>query len=141
MTTKTQFFTLQEFLRLRDINDSPRWEFINQVPYQKPMPTLYNSRLQKRLVSVIDSTVSAYEAFPEFRCILTQSSVVPDITVIQRDRAPKSNETLMGAPDWGIEILSPNQSTMRAIDKIQVCLQEGMELGWLIDCTSANNRI
>jgi len=84
---------------------------------------------------VIDSTASAYEAFPEFRCILTQSSVVPDVTVIQRDRVPKSNEALMGAPNWGIEILSPNQSTTRVIDKIQVCLQKGMELGWLIDCT------
>ena len=41
----------------------------------------------------------------------------------------------MGASDWGIEILSPNQSTTRVIDKIQVCLQAGMELGWLIDCT------
>ncbi|PNW32306.1 UNVERIFIED_CONTAM: hypothetical protein BEN50_19425 [Euhalothece sp. KZN 001] len=68
-------------------------------------------------------------------------NVVPDITVIQPDRVPKSNEALMGAPDWGIEILSPNQSTTRVIDKIQICLQEGMELGGLIDCTSAKNRI
>jgi Uma2 family endonuclease len=55
--------------------------------------------------------------------------------VIHRDRVPKSNEALTGAPDWGIEILSPNQSTTRVIDKIQVSLQAGMEVGWLIDCT------
>lgn len=134
MTTATQFLTLQEFLQLPHINDSPRWELLNQVPYQKPMPTLYHSRLQKRLVSAIDRATDTYETFPELRCILTENSVIPDISVIKRDRLPQTNEALTGAPDWGIEILSPNQSTTRVIDKIQVCLQEGMELGWLIDC-------
>ena len=73
MTTTTQFFTLQEFLQLPHINDSPRWELLNQVLSQKLMPTLDHSRLQKRLVSAIDSATSTYEAFPEFRCVLTQS--------------------------------------------------------------------
>jgi Uma2 family endonuclease len=39
----------------------------------------------------------------------------------------------MGAPDWLIEILSPDQSTTKLIAKIQACLAEGSELGWLID--------
>ena len=32
-----------------------------------------------------------------------------------------------------IEILSPDQSTTKVIAKIQACLQEGTQLGWLID--------
>jgi Uma2 family endonuclease len=32
-----------------------------------------------------------------------------------------------------IEILSPDQSTTKLIAKIQTCLQEGTQLGWLID--------
>lgn len=32
-----------------------------------------------------------------------------------------------------IEILSPDQSTTKLIAKIQNCLQEGTQLGWLID--------
>ena len=135
MTTATQLFTLQEFLQLPQINESPSWELLNQVPSQKPMPTLYHSRLQKRLVSAIDNATNTYEAFPELRCILSESSVVPDIAVIHRDRIPTTNEALKGSPDWGIEILSPNQSTTRVIAKIQLCIREGMELGWLIDCT------
>lgn len=135
MTTAIQLFTLQEFLQLPNINESPSWELFNQVPSQKPMPTLYHSRLQKRLVSAIDDATNAYEAFPELRCVLSESSVVPDITVIHRDRIPTANEAVKGSPDWGIEILSPHQSTTRVIAKIQLCLQEGMELGWLIDCT------
>ncbi|NEQ24105.1 MAG: hypothetical protein F6K28_34270 [Microcoleus sp. SIO2G3] len=33
------------------------------------------------------------------------------------------------APDWIIEI----QSTTKLIAKIQTCLQEGTQLGWMID--------
>jgi Uma2 family endonuclease len=42
--------------------------------------------------------------------VLRENSVVPDIA-----------------------ILSPDQSTTKLIAKIQTCLQEGAQLGWLID--------
>ncbi|WP_253188110.1 Uma2 family endonuclease [Leptolyngbya sp. 'hensonii'] len=37
------------------------------------------------------------------------------------------------APDWTIEIISPEQSPTRIIDKILFCPNHGAELGWLID--------
>jgi Uma2 family endonuclease len=36
-----------------------------------------------------------------------------------------------------IEILSPDQSTTKLITKIQACLAEGTQLGWLIDSQEA----
>ena len=42
---------------------------------------------------------------------------------------------MQGAPDWIIEILSPDQSTTKLIAKIQTCLMEGAQLGWLLDST------
>jgi Uma2 family endonuclease len=101
------------------------------------MPTLHHSRLQKRLVSVIDDANSPYEAFPELRCILSQNSVVPDISIIHQTRIPSNNEPIQGAPDWLIEILSPDQSVTKLIKKIQACLAEGTQLGWLIDSQEA----
>jgi Uma2 family endonuclease len=74
-----------------------------------------------------------HEAFPELRCTLSSNSVVPDITVIHQDRIPTEDTAVEGAPDWIIEILSPDQSTTKLIAKIQTCLQEGTQLGWLID--------
>ena len=74
-----------------------------------------------------------HEAFPELCCTLSHNSVVPDITVIHQDRIPTENTAVEGAPDWIIEILSPDQSTTKLIAKIQTCLQEGTQLGWLID--------
>lgn len=133
MTLVSQVASLQEFLQLPTINESPRWEFVDQMPSQKPMPTFYHSRLQKRLVGVIDQQENGYEAFPELRCVLSENSVVPDVSVVAQDRFPTGNDPLKGAPNWGIEILSPNQSTTKVITNIQLCLQSGMELGWLID--------
>jgi Uma2 family endonuclease len=133
MTIAAQKLTIQDFLKLPNIEASPAWELVNGIALLKPMPTLYHSRLQKRIASAIDAIDSPYEAFPELRCILSQNSVVPDVAVIRRDRLPSGNEPLQGAPDWTIEILSPDQSTTKLIAKIQLCLESGSKLGWLID--------
>ncbi|HEY9635677.1 MAG TPA: Uma2 family endonuclease [Coleofasciculaceae cyanobacterium] len=135
MATTTQQITLQDFLKLPNIEESPAWEFVDGQANQKPMPTAHHSILQKRLTAVIDQADSPYEAFPELRCILSSNSVVPDITVIRQERIPAGNTAVEGAPDWMIEILSPDQSTTKLIAKIQTCLQEGTQLGWLIDPT------
>jgi hypothetical protein len=45
------------------------------------MPTLYYSLLQKRLIAEIDKASTTYEALPEFRCVLSTNSIVPDIAI------------------------------------------------------------
>jgi Uma2 family endonuclease len=125
--------TMAEFLNLPDIEASPAWEFVNQVARQKTMPTLFHSRLQKNLLMIIDQSTQAYEALPELRCILSESSVVPDVAVMRLDRLPQFNKPIEGAPDWVIEILSPDQRATRVITKIQACLEAETRLAWLID--------
>ncbi len=129
--------TLDEFSQLPNLEESPAWELLNSQVLQKPMPTFHHSCLQKRLVTAIDHTHSPYEAFPELRCLLSQNSIVPDITVIHQSRIPTDNQLIQGAPNWLIEILSPDQSTTKLITKIQACLAEGTQLGWLIDSQEA----
>ncbi len=136
-STALQPITLDQFSQLPNVEESPAWELINGQVLQKPMPTFHHSRLQKRLVAAIDATNSSYEAFPELRCTLSQNSVVPDITIIHQSRTPIKNGPIEGAPDWLIEILSPDQSTTKLIAKIQDCLDEGTQLGWLIDSQEA----
>jgi Uma2 family endonuclease len=133
MTLAAQSVQLEAFLARPNLEESPAWELMSGDVAQKPMPTFHHSILQKRLVAAVDGADSAYEAFPELRCILQHSSVVPDVTIIQRDRIPFNNAPLQGAPDWMIEILSPDQSTVKLIEKIQACLAEGTQLGWLVD--------
>lgn len=80
---------LDAFLRQPDIEASPAWEFIHGHALQKPMPTLFHSRLQRNLVNAINQQTTAYEAIQELRCIVPPMSPVPDIAVVKSDRSQK----------------------------------------------------
>jgi Uma2 family endonuclease len=63
---------------------------------------------------------------------------VPDIAVFTQDRIPREPSGEIAdlfdlAPDWTIEILSPDQSPVRVIKNILYCLEHGTQMGWLID--------
>ncbi|MDY7016579.1 MAG: Uma2 family endonuclease [Cyanobacteriota bacterium] len=124
---------LSEFLSQPNIETSPAWEFINGRAIQKPMPTLFHSRLQRNLVNYINLHTEEFEAVQELRCIVPPDSPVPDISVVRGARLPEEDGPLTGTPDWLIEILSPNQSTLALQNKILHCLSNGTQLAWLID--------
>ncbi|WP_335043882.1 Uma2 family endonuclease [Nostoc sp.] len=137
--TVPEITTLEEFLKLPYIEQSPAWEYINGEAIQKPMGGGKHSLLQKRLVTVIDALGSNYEAFPELRCTCGNRSVVPDVVVISTNQLPldENSEIISSgidfAPAWVIEILSPAQSQTKVTGNILHCLRNGSQLGWLID--------
>ena len=124
---------LAEFLRNPNIEASPAWEFTNGGAVQKPMPTLFHSRLPRHLVNYINNYIQQFEAVQELRCIVPPFSPVPDIAVVKCDRLPDEYGPLEGGPDWLIEIRSPDQSTLNLQSKILHCLSNGTQLAWLID--------
>ncbi len=124
---------LTEFLKEDYIESSPAWEFIDGRSQQKPMPTLFHSRLQRDFVNLINSQTDEYEAIQELRCIVPPLSPVPDIVVIAVERLPQEDGPFPEAPDWMIEIRSPGQSTLDLQNKILHCLGNGTKLAWLID--------
>jgi Uma2 family endonuclease len=126
---------LAEFLSQSNIEASPAWELINGHPLQKPMPTLFHSRLQRNLVNYINGHTDQFEAIQELRCLVPPYSPVPDISIIAVERLPSEDGPLAGAPDWLIEIRSPDQSTLDLQNKILHCLSNGTQLAWLIDIT------
>lgn len=125
--------TLEDFLDHENLEESPAWELIDGRKIQKPMPTLFHSRLQRNLVNRLNDHGEAFEAIQELRCIIPPYSPVPDIVVIARDRLTDQDGPFHGAPDWLIEIRSPDQSTLDLQTKILHCLQNGTQLAWLID--------
>ena len=131
--------TLDEFLKLPYIDESPAWEYINKEAIQKPMGGGKHSLLQKRLVAVVDGLDSNYEAFPELRCSFGNRSVVPDVVIVESNQLPiDENGDIIStgieyAPPWVIEILSPDQSQTKVTGNILYCLRNGTQLGWLID--------
>jgi Uma2 family endonuclease len=135
----TQSISFQQFLELPETE--PASEFINGKIIQKPMPKRKHSLLQSELCTAINQAAKpekiAY-AFPELRCSFGDRSLVPDIAVLQWqniefDASGEPVDDVLIAPDWTIEILSPNQSANQVTGKILHCLNHGTQLGWLLD--------
>lgn len=131
--------TLDAFLNLSKIEESPAWKYIRGAALQKPMGGGKRSALQKRLISAIDQASKRYEAFPELRCTFGGQSVVPDVSVLANEQIPLEDDGeiissgILFAPLWVLEILSPDQSQTRATGNILHCLRHGSRLGWLVD--------
>lgn len=105
------------------------------------MPQGKHSAIQGELVSAINGVVKSKRiarAFPQLRSTFGGRSTVPDIAVLVWSRIPsdKNGEvanTFPTAPDWTIEILSPDQSQTKVTTNILHCLRHGTQMGWLID--------
>ena len=131
--------TIDEFLQLPDTK--PASEYIDGHIIQKPMPQGQHSRIQQKLINVINAVTEDARvalALPELRCTFGNRSTIPDVAVFQWHRLPTTPDgTIANAfnapPDWTIEILSPEQSSTRVASNILHCLDHGCQLGWLID--------
>ena len=135
----TKKFTLEEFLELPETK--PASEYINGAIEQKTMPQGEYSIIQALLSKAINQVVQSRKlglAFTELRCTFGGRSIVPDITVFQWQRIPRTDKGRIANkfkihPDWIIEILSPEQSANKVMKKIIFCINQGTQLGWLID--------
>ncbi|BAC89837.1 Uma2 family endonuclease [Gloeobacter violaceus] len=133
------FVTLEAFLRLPETK--PACEYIDGRILQKPMPQGKHSTLQAELVIAVDAAAKPRRiarAFPELRCTFDGRSVVPDIAVFAWERIPIDEQAEIAnvfdrAPDWTIEMLSPEQSQTRVTGNILHCLEHGCRMGWLVD--------
>jgi Uma2 family endonuclease len=131
--------TLAEFLQLPETE--PASEYLDGLILQKPMPQGKHSKLQGKLVTAINAIAESAKiavAFPELRCTFAERSIVPDIAVFTWNRIPLDDRgeianAFKAAPDWTIEILSPDQSQTKVTGNILHCLKHGSELGWLVD--------
>jgi Uma2 family endonuclease len=138
-TKYSSVVSLEDFLKLPETK--PASEYIDDRIIQKTMPKARHSRLQAKLTSTINEITESQRiayAFPELRCTFGNRSTVPDIAVllwgkIEFDVNGEPVDNVVVAPDWTIEILSPEQSANRVTGNILHCLSHGCQLGWLVD--------
>jgi Uma2 family endonuclease len=131
--------SLEEFLTLPETK--PASEFVDGKITQKPMPQGQHSAIQGELVTVLNAFTKPNRiawAFPELRCTFGNRSTVPDVVVFTWERLATNDDGTIAnqfttAPDWTIEILSPEQTTTRVTRNILHCLAHGTQIGWLID--------
>ncbi len=137
--TPTKALTLEEFLKLPETE--PASEYINGQIIQKPMPQGEHSAIQTELAATINAVLKPQRiarAFSELRCTFGIRSIVPDISVFTWKRIPRKENggvanAFLIAPDWTIEILSPDQSQTKVTKNILHCLKHETQMGWLVD--------
>lgn len=137
--TPAKPLTLEEFLQLPETE--PVSEYIDGQIIQKPMPQGEHSTIQTELASTINIVLKPQKiarAYTELRCTFGGRSVVPDISVFLWERIPRQpngrvQNVFPIAPDWTIEILSPEQSQTKVTKNISHCLKYQTKMGWLID--------
>lgn len=99
------------------------------------MPQGEHSIIQTELSAAINASVKPQKiarAFVELRCTFGERSIVPDISVFTWDRIPRKDNggvtnVFSIAPDWTIEVLSPNQSQTKVTKNILHCLKYGTQ--------------
>jgi Uma2 family endonuclease len=139
VTTQFSSITLEEFLALPETK--PESEYIDGKIIQKPMPKGKRSVIRTEVFTAINVVLKPQKiarAFSELRCTFGGRSTVPDVTVFTWDRIPRDDngeiaDIFQAAPDWTIEILSPEQNQTKVTRNILHCLDNGTQLGWLID--------
>ncbi|MGI0490925.1 Uma2 family endonuclease [Alkalinema pantanalense CENA528] len=117
--------TLAEFLKLPETK--PASEYIDGQVLQKPMPQGKHSVIQTELSTIVNSSLKPQRvgrAFSELRCTFGGRSNVPDVSVfawarIPRDPTGEIANAFAIAPDWTIEILSPDQSQTKVTKNIR----------------------
>ena len=137
--TPTTPLTLEEFLKLPETK--PASEYLDGHIIQKPMPQGEHSAIQTELASAINAVLKPKHrarAFCELRCTFGGRSTVPDISVFTWERIPRKENGRVAnvfaiAPDWTIEILSPDRSQTKVTKNILHCLKHETQMGWLID--------
>ena len=133
--------TLEEFLRLPEIDEHPYLEYIDGKVEAKVAAQKQHSRIQKMLVIHLDDFAmprALGEAFPELRCTFAGRSLVPDVVFllaghIDVDSAGEFVDVTLRPPDIHIEIGSPDQARSRNRERLRFATTHGCPLGWFID--------
>jgi Uma2 family endonuclease len=139
MSTGTKL-TLDQFLALPETK--PGSEYVDGEVVQKSMPTTDHAIIQRLLSLVFGLFLRAHpiaEGGPEWRCIFGppghERARLPDFSLVMRERLrdTRGDEPFFGAPDFAVEIMSPDDRMSNVLDRVRFYLENGVRLVWLID--------
>jgi Uma2 family endonuclease len=132
--------TLEEFLSLPETK--PGSEYIDGEVVQKPMPSTDRTIIQRLLSFVFTLFLREFpiaDGGTEWRCVFGPPghdfARLPDFALVLRERlrGTRGDEPFRGAPDFAVEILSPDDRMSDAFAKVRLYLEHGVRLVWLID--------
>jgi len=133
--------SLEEFLRMPEIDEHPYLEYIDGKIEAKVSPQGKHSSIEGKLVAHLSTYAEPRglgDAFPELRCTFAGRSMIPDIVFldeehIETDERGEILDPITRPPDIHVEIVSPDQSVRKCREKLEFSMDNGCRLGWLID--------
>jgi Uma2 family endonuclease len=132
--------SLDEFLRLPEIDKHPYLEYLEGKVMPKVSPQFKHSALTSGFLHALDDfavRLGLGQAFPELRCSYAGRSIIPDLAFLLEEHIPEdeSGEYLDSnpvPPDIHIEIISPRQGGSEADEKLRHSTSHGCPIGWLV---------
>lgn len=141
MPAQGTFLTLEEFERLPD--DETRTELVRGRLVREPPAGMDHGSLAKQLTVLLSSFVDrhalgeVYTADTGFVLFEDPPTVrAPDVAFVSRDRLPSPEDSIgFGrlAPDLAIEIISPSNSAVEILEKVEDYLEAGTRLVWVVE--------
>jgi Uma2 family endonuclease len=133
--------SLDEFLRLPEIDEHPYKEYINGRIEAKVSPQGKHSRIETTLPAHLNAYAEPRGlgvAFAELRCTFAGRSMIPDVVFlldehIETDERGMVVNQILRPPDIHVEIVSPDQAVGKCREKLAFSTANGCPLGWLID--------
>ena len=137
MATSTALVTVEVF---RQLTDPPgiRLELHNGEVVQVTRPIHKHFKIQKRLTRILNEALgdrgeASYEL--AFRARPEHELRVADVGWTTRERYENidDEDSLAGAPEIVVEVLSPSNTASEMIVKRDLCLSSGCEQFWIVD--------
>src|SRR5438105_2003685 len=136
-----KMITLEEFLRMPEIDEQPYLEYIDGRIEAKVSPQTKHSLITMRLLEHLREYAEPQQRglpLPELRCTFAGRSIIPDVVFLLDDHIKTDEDGVVlnptfRPPDIHIEIVSPDQSVRKCREKLVFSTAHGCPLGWLID--------
>jgi Uma2 family endonuclease len=129
MDMATTLVSVEEYLRT---SYKPACEYIDGALRQKPMPTYMHSKIQGRVVSLIEGCGKGFESLPELTVRIREDKyLVPDVVV---DRIERRQQPYPTKPVYlCIEIMSPDDRFSEVATKCEEYHAWGVPFCWIVD--------
>jgi Uma2 family endonuclease len=128
--------TVEEFQRLPE-NDAFEYELHRGELVQISRPKLRHTRIQRRLRVLLERVfgdAAIVETELPFRALPENDLRAADVAVVMKARwdAGDDDDTLQGAPDIVIEVISPSNTVSEMVERSTLCLGSGSCEFWTV---------
>ncbi|MCY4081744.1 MAG: Uma2 family endonuclease [Caldilineaceae bacterium] len=120
-------------------SDEERFQLLDGELVMAPAPLLYHQFILRKLLYAISGYVDEHN-LGELFCsptdvVLSETNVVqPDILFVSRQRNQiLKPESVQGAPDLVVEILSPSTAELDRTTKLELYARHGVREYWIVD--------